>query len=987
MADSALAAHPEPPLQKLQVSFDLERHALTGAAKLTLPAGREYSVNLRGLAISALNLDGNGLPATEHLLLPAKEKEQILEVSYSKTYAPGEAADGLIGPDAIALTGAWHPQLNLDCLFALTAKVPKDFEAVSEAEEISSTITGESKTVTFNFPYPLGGLDLVAGPYIIVQDPFGDGQILYSYFFAEDQELAAEYRKKTLAYLKRYTDLLGPYPYKRFSIVENRLPTGYAMPTFTLLGQAVVRLPFITETSLGHEVLHSWFGNSVFVDYAAGNWCEGLATYLADHAFSADKGEDTEFRKQQLINYQSYVGPENTLALKDFGGGMSHLSLLGKEQRAVGYGKSSMLFHMLRRQIGDAAFSDGLRDFYQRLRFRRAGWQDLEASFSKTAGQDLGPFFSQWLNRSDLPQLEVSSAVVEEQDGRPQLSLTIKQLQKEPYLLAVPLEIITPTGNILQSVSLSGTETKLELPLSAPPSTLVLDPNYDLMRQLTAKELPPAWSRFAGARNKLAILPAAEEEQTFAPLLEILNSLDCPTKSPAEVTDKEVAGKAVLFLGTGSKLARSLFAGPRHPATGFTLDVRQNPLGPTEVAVLINSANAEETAAAGQKLVHYGKYGFLHFEKGRIINKTVPAAEQGLRVEIDSPPLGVAVPQALSFADIAGQLTDKRVIYVGETHTRYADHLLQLRVARALFSRNPKLAIGMEMFSRDMQTVLDGYLAQEFDEREFLKKSSYFSKWGYDYRLYRDLINFARANKIPIIALNQEKELVSKIFKEGTTSALTEENLAKIPADRDLSIPGYRERIADVFTMHGQHGATPEQVNGFIQAQALWDETMAESVADYLTANPEHRMVVIAGQGHTAKSTAIPPRLARRLPEIQQAVILNAEGAEPDRSEADYLIFCGPQELPPAPLLGVMLSNSEEGVLVSGLSEQGKGKEAGIREKDVILAVDDEPVASIDDLKIIMLYKKKGTPVEVRIRRKSGFLFKTDAEIRITVPL
>ncbi|MEJ2691158.1 MAG: M1 family peptidase, partial [Deltaproteobacteria bacterium] len=82
-----------------------------------------------------------------------------------------------------------------------------------------------------------------------------------TYFFAEDRELAGHYREKALGYLARYAKLLGPYPFRRFSIVENRLPTGYAMPTFTLLGQVVVRLPFIVDTSLWHEIVHSWLGN------------------------------------------------------------------------------------------------------------------------------------------------------------------------------------------------------------------------------------------------------------------------------------------------------------------------------------------------------------------------------------------------------------------------------------------------------------------------------------------------------------------------------------------------------------------------------------------------------------------------------------------------------------------------------------------------------------------------------------------------------
>jgi hypothetical protein len=104
-----------------------------------------------------------------------------------------------------------------------------------------------------------------------------------------------------------YEDMLGPYPFRRFAVVENILPTGYGMPTFTLLGRQVLKLPFIPETSLGHEILHSWFGNSVYVDYAKGNWSEGLTSYLADHYYDALKEKGWQYRKKIIENYESYV--------------------------------------------------------------------------------------------------------------------------------------------------------------------------------------------------------------------------------------------------------------------------------------------------------------------------------------------------------------------------------------------------------------------------------------------------------------------------------------------------------------------------------------------------------------------------------------------------------------------------------------------------------------------------------------------------------
>lgn len=989
-ATAAPAAAPALPSQKLTISFDLAGRTLFGTSLVTVPGETSITLNLAGLQILSLAVDGTPLAAQEHLVLePAPESRQV-EIRYSQAY--GEAnpeAHGIVDSAGITLTGHWHPLADRDNLFALTAVVPAHFEAISEADEITSTVSGREKSVSFTFPHPAGRLNFIAGPYVVEEEEFAPGQSLFSYFFPEDQELAAEYRRKTRAYLQRYQELIGPYPYRRYSIVENRLPSGYAMPTFTLLGQTVVRLPFITETSLGHEVLHSWFGNAVRVDYAGGNWSEGLTTYLADQAFAADKGLDTDYRLQQLVNYQSYVHEENALSLRDFHWAGEQSDQEGRLRRAVGYNKAGMVFHMLRRHLGDTAFYAGLRDFYERMRHQRAGWQDLAASFAKVSGQDLDLFFSQWLTRNDIPRLRIEVDDLQEEDGRPLLSLAIRQLQEKPYELTLMLEIHTASGIEQQNISLRESETRLSVALPDYPLTLVADPRYDLMRELSPPELPPTWSRFLGAREQLVVLPAAGEEDIFAPLVEILAEMAIPTMAAETVTDKDLAGKAVLFLGIGHRLVHALFADPGLPGTGFTLDVRESPLASGQVAALISSADAAETAAAARKLRHYGRYGYLHFQAGRIVDKITRETDLGMRLTLDTAPQGVALPDNLSFAGIMEKLAGARVVYVGENHTRYEDHLLQLRVIRALFAQDARLAIGMEMFERPAQPFLDAYVAQEIDEREFLKKTDYFSRWSFDYRLYRDIINFARRHGIPVVALNQEKEVVSTVARQGGLSALSEEEAEKLPPQRDLDLPGYRQRIAQAFAMHGRNDAGEEQLNSFFQAQVIWDETMAESVADFLAAHPETRMAVIAGAGHTVKDTGIPPRVARRLPGISQAVLLNAgpTGSAPDQAEADYLFFSPPAKLPPAPLLGVMLADSEQGVVVESVNEQGKARAAGIREKDMILAIDDEAVATITDLRIIMLQRRIGDRVEVQVKRRTGILFKEDKVLRIEVDL
>ena len=116
-----------------------------------------------------------------------------------------------------------------------------------------------------------------------------------------------------------YSGLFPPYPFKKFAVVESFLPTGYGMPSFTLLGSAIIRLPFIPHTSLGHEFVHNWWGNSVFIDATLGNWAEALTSYTADHLYAEKRGKEeaVRYRKRLLGGYKSYAGSD-PISLKEF---------------------------------------------------------------------------------------------------------------------------------------------------------------------------------------------------------------------------------------------------------------------------------------------------------------------------------------------------------------------------------------------------------------------------------------------------------------------------------------------------------------------------------------------------------------------------------------------------------------------------------------------------------------------------------------------
>ncbi len=974
---------------------------MTGTARITLPPAMPLDLQCGPLHITGIVLEIKGKtplllkPAKNRIIMvPAANREQTLYISWSLTAKGIPGSDNLISNRGITLAGFWHPLPDRDMLYRLRARLPEGFSGITEATTLSLSQAGKNRIVTASFDHPLRAIQFAAAHYTVHSRILPGGIILSTYFFPEDDELSPGYLDKAAAFIQRYIRLIGPYPYKRFSIVENRLPTGYGMPTFTLLGQVVVRLPFIKNTSLGHEILHSWFGNSVRVSDSSGNWCEGLTTYLADQMYAEDNKEGPEYRKNQLLRYQSYVHADNTMALKDFANA-SDSQPMARQVRAIGYDKGSMVFHMLRLKLGGHAFYQGLRDFYKRLKFKKAGWKDLEACFEAASKSDLADFFTQWLTRKDVPELTASNIDINQKDGKSVVSFTLKQgTSGKPYDLAVPVLVTTRSGTTKKIISITKLTTKAEITVADLPLELVIDPDYDLMRTLDEEELAPTWSQFIGARKKTVVLATAGRKEIYAPLLANLKRQGCKTVTSKDLKNSALSHGSYLFLGT-SPQSLGLFANPGHPHTGFTVDVRRNPLNIKQIMVLVTSASRQETAQAGYKLRHYGKYSFLHFENGQIKTKRVAKSTKGIHYTLMPEPDGVYVPDIRSFDRVMDQLEKSRVIYVGEVHTDYGCHLLQLRIIQALFQADPNLAIGMEMFPRSSQKALDGYINGTIkSEKEFLRKSHYFSVWGYDYRLYQGIIGYARLHKIPIIGLNLDKKIVSQVFRRGNMDGLSEKQLKAIAPERNLDVPGYRQRLARAFAAHDLTGVGRKHFDGFIQAQSIWDETMAQTIADYLIAHPGKKMVVIAGIGHVYKNSAIPPRVARRLP-VRQSVVAGIgfgdTGLLPGQ-RLDYLLQTQDISLKPAAEIGVFLKvekNKKKAgttmVRVVKVSPYGKAGQAGLQENDIIQSIDGREIQTIADLKIALFGKAPGDIVTLQVLREHILL--PDEELQLKVKL
>ena len=279
------------------------------------------------------------------------------------------------------------------------------------------------------------------------------------------------------------------------------------------------------------------------------------------------------------------------------------------------------------------------------------------------------------------------------------------------------------------------------------------------------------------------------------------------------------------------------------------------------------------------------------------------------------------------------------------------------------------------MFERPFQRAVDDYVGGAVDERAFLKRSEYFKRWNIDYHLYKPILDYARDKRLPVVALNARREIVDKVAKSGL-DALSKAERNEIPANLDFSDQEYRARLKEIFAEH--KGSGEKNLEFFYQAQILWDETMAESIDQFLKKNPDYRMIVLAGSGHLQYASGIPKRSFRRNG-FSYGVVLNDAEIKP--RIADFIVFPEAVAVPSTPKIGVVVEEQNQQLRVKGFAKESLAEKAGFKAGDILESIDGERLSSSDDLQIALFYKKAGETVTIRGRRAEQEL-----EFRIKLP-
>jgi hypothetical protein len=365
----------------------------------------------------------------------------------------------------------------------------------------------------------------------------------------------------------------------------------------------------------------------VYIDYAHGNWSEGLTTYLADYLLQEQRGQGRDYRRNALQRYRNTVTPERAFPLAAFTARRDGLS------QAVGYDKGMMVFHYLRRLLGDEPFIAGLRHFYAQHAFQRAGFDDLRQSFDSVSELDLAAEFDQWVQHSDVPALQLSELAVQPDNDQWQLQFTVTQTQAEaPYQLRVPVAVQLAGEESAWHTRVRLTQRQQRFNLTVPqrPQRLAIDPDFDLPRRLAATETAPVLSQLMGSESLLIVLPrnAHEAYRRFAARWAVRDAVQVVVDHELDALPQDAD---IWIIGWNNRWRPQVLAAlAEHPVelddshlqlpdshhaladTGVVL-IARHPHAPERALALLAGADPEGFSAMASRLRHYGRYSYLAF--------------------------------------------------------------------------------------------------------------------------------------------------------------------------------------------------------------------------------------------------------------------------------------------------------------------------------------------------------------------------------------
>ena len=312
-----------------------------------------------------------------------------------------------------------------------------------------------------------------------------------------------------------------------------------------------------------------------------------------------------------------------------------------------------------------------------------------------------------------------------------------------------------------------------------------------------------------------------------------------------------------------------------------------------------------------------------------------------------------ATGRMLSFDELLDELSGARIVYIGETHAAAEDHRVQKELLQGMYTRNQSILLAMEMFSREVQPVLDKYRQGTDTDEAFLRDVDWEINWGYPFQFYSGILAFAREKRIRIVGINAPREVVGKIARTGISS-LSPAERRRVATDFHLEDPGHRELTRQEYELHGKENI--RDFEAFYEAQLAWEETMSETLARTVSSLPPRgQIVVLVGKGHISHREGVPVLTKERTDVPYKTVApvpIDYPGLAADPNIADYVWIVGKSPSMPRGRLGIVIGHatSGEGIRIMAVVPDGPAEKAGLKKEDIIVAVDGSPVKDLKDL-------------------------------------
>jgi hypothetical protein len=304
-----------------------------------------------------------------------------------------------------------------------------------------------------------------------------------------------------------------------------------------------------------------------------------------------------------------------------------------------------MVFHMLRRQLGDDAFWGALKDLYRQRLFKTTSWTEIQKAFEARGRQSLDDFFNQWVNQTGAPRFYLDAVKSRPVGDSWEIKGRIVQ-QSPPFSFDLDLTLESQGQTESTTLRITGPVTPFQMVSQSMPKRLIADPEHHLLRRLFPVEIPPAINAIKSSASVVVLLSADLAPQVKSAAHTLILSLGLKNYTIAQentISREQLTDRDLVMIGypRNKALLRNLPGQITIDPKSFRLNqntyerssdaffgVFAHPFSEARIAALFYPLSSQRAEDVARKITHYGKYSYLAFENGQIRAKGVWPIEQ-----------------------------------------------------------------------------------------------------------------------------------------------------------------------------------------------------------------------------------------------------------------------------------------------------------------------------------------------------------------------